>query len=304
MSSKKSSQWVVAALGHGVVTAFALVVVACSGGDGNNTDGGPSVVAFDGGPHDGGPDASSGDAANPNPISCSPGDVSEFTPVWKKPIVHAQACSSKQITDFYADCLDPNASQESCGRFGDNGTTEDQVCAACLITSPTAAQYGAVIAKQELVELNVGGCLAIEQGAVVDGAGCGGPFEADTQCGDAACASNCPIGQDDASFKAYQNCVTAADLGGCNRYAKKVKDCLDGLDEASTRGSICVDFGNFHDGFMALGPLFCMSDTGSDAGGDAAAQEAGGGDAGHPADGSVDASPAGDGATDAGDGGG
>src|SRR6185295_11236711 len=129
-------------------------------------------------------------------------------------------CTQDQIDKFFVACLGDNASKASCAPFNATDLPDNRACAACLLSVPTAAKYGALIATTEIVELNIGGCIALEEN-LLDGSGCGGQFQAQIQCGDLSCGSNCPIGSDQASFDAFQMCVSDSADTGCNVFAKK-----------------------------------------------------------------------------------
>jgi hypothetical protein len=173
-------------------------------------------------------------------------------------------CAQSQIDGFFAGCVKTGATQQTCAPYGTSGTASNQACAKCLYTPSTAAAYGPLVDKSGVVELNIAGCLALAESRP-DGSGCGGKFQANSQCEDAACKANCPV-TDDASFAAYQNCVQTADTTPniCQSYANAAT-CADQIVEAGAVGATCLNYQTFDDGYANLAPIFCLGT--SDGGG-------------------------------------
>jgi hypothetical protein len=226
-----------------------MVLLACSAAPSARLDTLARSTAADTTPAN--PPASPGAPAS----TCAPGDVSSFKPTWQRPAPHQDACTQVQIDAFYADCLATTATESSCTPFGSTGTAADQACAACLITTDTATALGPIVARAGLVELNVAGCFALTENHL-DGSGCSGSVQASEQCSNAACAASCPIGNDSASFEAYQACASSADMGGCATFATASQACA-GADTPAANA--CAKFADFQRGYSDFAKLFCLA---------------------------------------------
>ncbi|CAN5611383.1 hypothetical protein BH09MYX1_BH09MYX1_44470 [soil metagenome] len=194
-------------------------------------------------------------------ITCKPGDVSAFKPEWILPNdVQPGACSTTELTDYYAKCYDNTTSNTTaCTAFG----KASAACTKCMVSVSTATKYGALISTTGVVNANIGGCIALKDGDK-SATGCGAKYQAAYQCGLAACEENCPIANDDnnVSFAAYQKCLTTARTGVCKTYEDaKCKSAApnDAVD-------LCHDQANgFDEYFQIMGTVFCGGYT-SDAG--------------------------------------
>ncbi|HEX7600409.1 MAG TPA: hypothetical protein VF316_02345 [Polyangiaceae bacterium] len=196
------------------------------------------------------PDAT-GDA--PLAINCVPGDVSSFAPQWVAPIPASKACTQPLIDQYAADCIDDTTSSTAkCQAFD----TANKACAACLVTPESASAYGPVIAKaNNVLSLNVGGCLALTTGDVT-AAGCGAKYEATGQCADLACDTNCPLPDGDSvAFQAYLACLQKSQTTVCKTYASA--DCPEA--DAGPSTACALSAGSFVDNFKLLAPVFCAA---------------------------------------------
>jgi hypothetical protein len=154
------------------------------------------------------------DASQPN--TCAPQPVGNFVAAWHAPRPKQTACSSTQISDYYASCLSPTASTTSCQGFQSN--TANSACTQCLApSSPTDATYGPILSDNTFVEVNIAGCVAISQNDQTP-PGCARKLQASSQCAAQACDSVCPV-SDDASLTARQNCEDDSNSGVCSSYA-------------------------------------------------------------------------------------
>jgi len=229
------------------------------GGDGSNTTcargykaspdhtctsscGGRTVVCCvaDFAPHD----ASVPDAT----VGCAPVDVSTFMPPPYHPALHQRgACTSGQIQSFYADCLSPTATQQSCAPW----QTMNRACLACLVTPSTQASWGPLVERTNGIELNVAGCMELAGGT--SGASCAHAYQAWEDCDAAACGASCPV-TDDASYQLYLACVNEASMGGCQRYAAAAS-CANGVADGGA--AACFQGQTFEDYYLSLAPIFC-----------------------------------------------
>lgn len=198
--------------------------------------------------NDSGTGASTADASSAS--TCAPADVSTFTAAWKGPTALAQhKCTQAQIDAYYTDCLASTATNATCAP---HGTGPDLPCSQCILTPDTAATLGPIIEKEGLVNANIAGCIAAVQSDTA-GTGCGGKVQATSQCDDKACGANCPV-TDDTSFKAYQQCVSDAEMGGCASYVTAAACTMSLTGAAAT----CVSGMTFQDTYNAIVPKFCL----------------------------------------------
>ena len=129
-----------------------------------------------------------------------------FTPTYYPGATSAFACSATQVNNFYAACLDVNATKGTCTTWAAaNGT-----CDSCLEghTNPAGPSWGPYTQwpldyNASVIELDIGQCL------IADGqsTSCAHAFEALTECEHAACGNACY----NHSFENYQACAQAAD---------------------------------------------------------------------------------------------
>lgn len=230
-----------------VLIAAGLVVAACTNppGPGGTPDAGPDVRPTDGGHVDVTPPVDAG--------GCAPGDVSAFSPNWVPPKPASAACTDQSIAQYAKDCLDPQTSNNTaCSAF----QSANKACAACLVTPEAATSYGAAIAGGNgVISLNVGGCIALLSGDL-GATGCGAKYEANRQCGAAACDDPCPIPNgDDPAFQKYLKCLNDSEKTVCKSYATAV--CPEA--DAGAVAACALNGSSFVDNFKALAPVFCAS---------------------------------------------
>ncbi len=234
--------------------AAGSVCVAVAGG------GTCQAVAVDGG-FDGGSDAGGG---------CVPADLTGFTPPpYVPPTGYRQGvCTPELMASFYSACVDADAQVGACSStFGSLASAENQACAACLITSASAAAHGPLVDRIDSITVNLGGCLALTGGAA--GEQCAQKMQAFDACVAAACAANCPI-SDSASYSARANCQKAAALGGCASYGVDANTCQNELMTVGASSDGGADYtpsdcyawaasnvSTFADIYNAVAPVFC-----------------------------------------------
>ncbi len=158
------------------------------------------------------------------------------------------ACSTQQLSDFYAACLDPSiATAASCYSFSQSPSTA--ACASCILTPEAAAAYGPLVDHGSFVTENVGGCIELTDSS---GLTCAKAQQALEGCQLAACEANCPV-HDATTRDAYDACAATATTSGCQQYESKAA-CARDFQESGA--SICAGqtFKAFYD---AVAPRFC-----------------------------------------------
>src|SRR5262249_41439522 len=131
--------------------------------------------------------------------------------------------SAQLIADFYTQCLDVNATQQTCSPWNQNADQAHKTCEQCLVTTAPAQKWGALVVYKGNVDVNVGGCIAVLD---PNNVGCAQNVEAKNACDHAACDSVCPV-TDNASYQLWQQCVSSADVScGCQKFAVAAK-CAD-----------------------------------------------------------------------------
>lgn len=192
------------------------------------------------------------------------------------------ACTSQQISDYFTNCLDTNATSMTCSTW----TMSNMSCGACIGSKKSDSKWGPVLAATGYVSLNIAGCADI-QGFM----SCATAYEALDGCLVAACDSVCPV-TDQTSFQQWQQCRTTASTGGCASYNTAEQSAC-----AADGGlAQCFGFQTFQSGYDTITPMFCLDtsapdggtgndsgapDSGADSG---ASKDAGKGDSGAGAD--------------------
>jgi hypothetical protein len=184
---------------------------------------------------------------------CAPADETGFSPNWHPPISPTSVCTNEQMDAFFTGCISDTATSATCARFVGNPTPADGACGACLTSPPTAARYGALVVTRGLIELNTAGCLALFEGKT-NGSGCGGSFQAQEQCENAACSA-CDLST--VPFDEYQMCLEQAGASTCKAFADAANACTDAVRQMDGGAVACLDFASFQDGYRAYASIFC-----------------------------------------------
>ena len=203
------------------------------------------------------PDAGSGGAdagmtcPAPGSSACTPANVAGFTPIWRQPTgAHQGACTSTQLTDYFAQCQASAATTTTCS----NWRSSNAACDACLETRESAPQYGPiVILDNGTVQINVPGCVALLEPCNV---ACATAYQAAFMCEAAACEPGCPATSSASWFMSYQACATTADGCGCEKYTA-ASACVSSLVGPLHPASACLSGNNFQEYYAEVAPLFC-----------------------------------------------
>lgn len=213
-------------------------------GDGAATDGAATDATADVVSVDTGTDAA---------LVCAPGSVSGFTPAWKAPnALHANKCTAQQVDDIMAACAGPSSTVSACNTAMGAAAT----CAGCLVTSETAAAYGAIVTTLggDVWNLNVAGCIARTANDVTS-TGCGAKVQASDQCQGVACDANCATAPINDYFTCESDAIGVG--GGCATYetAAGCKTTAFAGTSATCDPSAGADF---YDNAIRYGKLFCV----------------------------------------------
>ena len=236
-----------------------LAVCGCSGADPNTFPSGPKDAAP--------PPITNGDAGsfgteagsfgNPPPTTteCNPASVSGFSPKWTPPETWKQkACSATQISGFYAACLTPPISAQTCSTF----VTANASCATCLQSQDTDATSAAIVwhEKDAYWTVNVAGCIAEAMGD--PGAnGCGAAYSAAIACRQQSCNACWAAQGTSATFQQFATCEQQAGSSTCTSFANAVPTACG--DIATGPAGVCMpnSGATAQDAFMQVAPLFC-----------------------------------------------
>jgi hypothetical protein len=241
-----------------VLASFAVAMCACSGADPNSFPSGakdaapPPFAAPDGGSFG----TEAGSFGNPPPaMACNPQALSGFSPKWTPPEAWKQkACTSTQISGFYAACLTPPISAQTCGTF----VQANASCATCIQSQDTDATSAAVVwhEKEAYWTVNVAGCIANAMGD--PGAnGCGAAYSAAISCRQASCNACWAAQGTSATFQQFATCEDQAGSSTCSTYANAVPTACG--DIGTSAAGVCMpqSGASAQQAYMQVAPLFC-----------------------------------------------
>ena len=187
-------------------TAGALwaLMVACSSDSGSTFNENPTDAASDGGL------ASFGDgsAVGPGAVTCTTAFPTNFASTYLAPGAPSGQCSPDQLGAYFDACLGANGSVDACTAF----RAANAGCTACIEpdagTGPVKTYVG-----QKYSQVNLGGCVAIEQGNAADGGACAIALQASDQCQVASCLG-C-IEKTGVTNATINDCKTQSKTKGC-----------------------------------------------------------------------------------------
>ncbi|MEO6421074.1 MAG: hypothetical protein ABIP39_16800 [Polyangiaceae bacterium] len=214
-------------------------------------------TSSDGGKKSDGSTSKDAQATTDSPATgvCAPGDVSGLTATFHPPTAfHQGACTPTQVSAFI-DCLSGLPDANTCKTFVSNAA--NKTCIACAATPSTAASYGPLVEGTVTINVNVAGCIARTTNDLT-ATGCGAKIEANTECQQLACETNCPVSATDtgAEFNALLKCQDDSETSVCASYATAA-GCADGLIEAGTAAQCANGGSTFSDNANAMVTLFC-----------------------------------------------
>jgi hypothetical protein len=238
----------------------AIALFACSGiGPGDNfpsppakPNPPPSVDNGDAGDLVNGPGMDAGSSA---PAVCDPAATTSFQPAWQAPEAWKQnVCSATQITGFYAACLTPPISAQTCQTF----VQANANCAPCLQSQETDTTSSAIVWHEQdrYWTVNVAGCIARATGDATS-AGCGAVYGAAIACRQASCNACWEAQGTSATFQQFSDCESLAGSTTCQTYAQAVPTKCGTLDQGPA--SVCMPSSSAtaQGAYMQIAPLFC-----------------------------------------------
>jgi hypothetical protein len=205
--------------------------LACSSSSGGKGAGGGSDASSEGqaaeaGPETGGADGGAGDAASGCPSP--PSGAATFHPSTGYPM---NVCSTADLTALVTDCIGSTFDGPKCAQ----DHTAYPACAACLFTPYDAPALGPFVTVNNLLALNIGGCISLVMGDSSPG-GCGAAIGVSMECIVGVCIS-CThplpeggIGAADGGFAGdltkYNDCALAVtdDGGACGAQNAAIND--------------------------------------------------------------------------------
>jgi hypothetical protein len=224
----------------------------------------------DGGPRDGKLDRDGGNDTSPSEAACvpvDPGDAapkacpaidascaplprSGFMPVYVPPRATLSVCTTAQIATYTNNCFS-GGDASTCSAFEDDSANAS--CIGCLIgpASTTETVWGPILVASDLLELDIGGCIALTDPCQT---ACGAALEAQLECEQFACQSVCPV-TDMASEVAYETCINDSLACTCYPESKAYETCQANL--VGSPAAKCFPIASFAQGATTLAQIFC-----------------------------------------------
>ena len=175
---------------------------------------------------------------------------------WKSPNVSLGACTPKMLADLVT-YVDANQT----AKYADwKKTVTDTTCSACIFGKEADAKWKPLLedAMGTLIELNVGGCIALASGlGATKGDACGKAYQNWFDCRFEAC-TDCPNGDS----AAFQKCAGLASKAACKAAAADVGTVC-GQTEVGNAETACQG-----DKFVFEGPIKAQCIAGTGDGGD------------------------------------
>ncbi len=249
-------------LSFAVLSSGALTLSACGGT--------PTPNVFLGGVDEGGvptsdknPDAGNlvngpeaGTFGSPPAAVCDPGSTASFSPSWQPPEAWKQSvCTTTQISGFYAACLTPPISAQTCQGF----VQQNANCASCLQSQETDATAAAVVWHEQMKywTVNVAGCIAQAMGDP-SASGCGATYAAAISCRQASCNACWEAAQGSTvTFQQFSDCESQAGVTTCQTYASAVPTKCGNLESGPAAVCMPKSSATAQDAYMQIAPLFC-----------------------------------------------
>jgi hypothetical protein len=170
-------------------------------------------------------------------LSCIASSLNGYQPApWVAPRPARKVCTADQIDQYWNVCVQFSALPIQCQQFVANNAD----CAACLSPDTPDAGPGPLVAHAGVVDVNVGGCIAL---VLADSSvtGCGAREQAARDCAAFACAG-CDGG----------TCATAARQGVCSD--SQMRTC----GELGGAAPCTLDEGPLQD-YRRIAAVFCSN---------------------------------------------
>jgi hypothetical protein len=180
--------------------------------------------------------------------SCAP-SLGAFSATYHTPSRTPGACTPEQLVDVYDDCFSSGSTPSTCATSWTTVST-NATCNSCLLANsdPTGATWGPILEYTVGVQLNVGGCVALDVQSEEAG-DCAQASETLGECINAACDTAC-VG----SSADFESCQTAAqaDATACASYLTAYQSAC-----ATLATSVCFSGAGDQATFAAIAGVFC-----------------------------------------------
>ena len=212
--------------------AMWAVMVACSSDSGStfnegldsSFDGSSSAFGDGGVPDDGGG------------VTCTTALPVDFAPSYLAPGLPAGQCTSDEPGGYFDVCIGATGSVAACNAWRQTHAT----CTACIQPEGGTGPVQTFVDNKYL-QLNLGGCYALEQGKPADGNACAMSMQASDECQVASCLP-C-IGKDGVTNETIQTCKATSKSAGCATYPSAA-GCPPGYDGPDGGAYDCFPHGN------------------------------------------------------------
>jgi hypothetical protein len=179
--------------------------------------------------------------------SCAP-SLGAFSSIYHAPSRTAGACTAEQLVDVYNDCFASGSTPATCATWSTAST--NTACNSCLYTNsdPMGTTWGPILEYTVGVQLNVGGCVALDVPSEEAG-DCAQASETLGECINAACDTAC--GGSSADFESCQT-AAQADTTACSTYVTAYQSAC-----ATLATSVCFSGAGDEATFAAITGVFC-----------------------------------------------
>jgi hypothetical protein len=229
----------------GVISASIALAVACTSAPTQP----PIETTGTGNPITGGSGGSSVDAGSEQDGgSCAP-SLGDFTPIYHAAARTAGACTAAQLLTVYDACFASGSTPSTCTTSWTTVAT-NATCNSCLLANsdPTGSTWGPIVQYDVGIQLNVGGCVALDVPSEEAG-DCAQAGETLAECINAACDTTC--GGSSAAFISCQS-AAQADATACSTYLAAYQSAC-----ATLSSSVCFSGAGDEATFAAIAGVFC-----------------------------------------------
>jgi hypothetical protein len=205
--------------------------------------------------------------------TCAPASLPDATFPWRPAQRELGACTPALIAGFIASCISDTSNEAACkAYFADE---KGVVCGDCIDSDLGDSMYGAAIQSGGVVQLNIGGCIALVDPC---NQACAEANEAALLCGAASCGPSCGLEDSvtNAQLQAFEDCATASGSCACAPERAFMTACNAALKK-NVKTAPCFP-GNlaFEDALTKLASLFCYNGSFDAGSADAATSDGGG----------------------------
>jgi hypothetical protein len=181
--------------------------------------------------------------------SCAP-SLGEFTSSPHSAARTAGACTAAQLYAVYDACFGSASTPSTCATSWTT-VASNATCNSCLLANsdPTGSAWGPVLQYDVGIQLNIGGCVALDVPSEESG-DCAQASETLEECINAACDTTCS-----GSSAAFNSCQTAAqvDATACSSYLATYQSAC-----AVLSSSVCFSGAGDETSFAAIAGVFCQ----------------------------------------------